>query len=383
MRVFILIWFWLLTLMNFVIPKNKNMIVIYGRKMLNDNAEALLDYLLDNNYEQKYRIYVLISKSVLHCYKETRNFKIVTSSFCSIWYVIRARYIFHTHGLSLCKHIPSKRQIIFNMWHGSPLKAIGTIAGSRMTPESDSYFLCASPFFAEINKKCFAINDSQVFIGSNPRNDVLFHRVDIRAKMKWGEYSKIIVMMPTFRNSTGLGRTDAEKDFPVLDETNIFELNKFLSYHNALLVIKPHPYQNSIPFLKNEYSNIKIVSNLDIHKQGLKLYELLGNSDALITDFSSVYFDYLLLDKPIGFAIDDIDNYKANRGYTIDNPLELMPGMKIRTLDSLKAFIESVTDGNDKYKEERKRTNQKCNTFATDDAAFRILNFVRITKQCE
>ena len=55
---------------------------------------------------------------------------------------------------------------------------------------------------------------------------------------------------------------------------------------------------------------------------------MLGSSDALITDYSSVYFDYLLLDKPIGFTVDDMELYIKDRGFIFNNPEEYMPGKR-------------------------------------------------------
>lgn len=366
-----------LSIANLLIPKRKDMIAIYGRKMLNDNAEAFLQYIINHGYSQKYKVYLLVHKDVKHKFKDCVH--VVSNDVSTVYYTLRVKYLFHTHGMSLCKHIPCRGQIVFNLWHGSPLKAIGAMLGYRIIPEVDSYFLCASPMFAEINKKCFLISDDQIFIGSNPRNDFLFNRIDVKRKMGWEKYSKLMIFMPTFRRSNGLNRFDAGKDFPILNSNNIKEMDTFLGEINVLLIIKPHPYQNYIEFLHGHYDNIKVIHNVDLHTIGVRLYELLGESDALITDFSSVYFDYLLTGKPIGFAIDDYDNYAQARGYTIENPLDVMPGKKIKTVKDLKTFATDVSVGNDCYASERRRVNGICNTYTTPDASRRILDFCGIT----
>lgn len=373
------ILFWILTIINFVIPKNRKLIVIYGRRMLNENNEALLDFLLNNNYERVYEIILLVSRDVQHNYRSRPNFSIVNNSILTFWYTLRAKYIFHTHGMSLCKHVPSRSQIIFNLWHGSPLKRIGLMAGEKIR-NRDTYFLCASPFFAAKHKLCFAIDDRQIFIGSNPRNDVLFHHIDVKPIIGVDDNSKLIIMMPTYRFSKKMSKVDSDIEFPILNKDNIRELSDFLYRHNVFLVIKMHPYQDKISFLEKEYGNIIVLRNEDIQKKGIKLYELLGNSDALITDFSSVYFDYLLLNRPIGFAVDDMEMYSQNRGYTVDNPIELMPGIFLKDITDLKVFVEQVTNNVDNYKEERKAVNIKCNTYVTPDASQRILEFLGINK---
>jgi CDP-glycerol glycerophosphotransferase (TagB/SpsB family) len=275
---------------------------------------------------------------------------------------------------------PSGGQIIFNLWHGSPLKAIGKMIGHPVNPETDTYFLSTSPFWASINEKCFGHTQGQMFIGSNPRNDLLFNKIDTNVLIPASNGKKVILFMPTFRNSVELGRHDAQKDFPLLTSENINSFDDFLSKKNLMLIIKPHPYQNKIDFLSNPYKNIKVIFNKDLKQLGIKLYELLGRGDALITDFSSVYFDYLLLDRPIGFAIDDMENYAVNRGYTVEDPLSIMPGPKIKDMEGLKKFVCDIVDGVDNYREERYKINDLVNTYKTGDACQRILDFIEIRK---
>lgn len=83
--------------------------------------------------------------------------------------------------------------------------------------------------------------------------------------------------------------------------------------------------------------------------------------DVLITDYSSVYFDYQLLDRPIGFAIDDVEEYRRNRGFVFDNILDYMPGEKIYSFDELKTFFDHLHKGQDDYSEKRKKVNDLVN----------------------
>ena len=93
----------------------------------------------------------------------------------------------------------------------------------------------------------------------------------------------------------------------------------------------------------------------------MQLYELVAHADALVTDYSSIYFDYLLLNRPIGFTCDDMEAYGGNRGFVVDNPLELMPGMKIQNYPEFVAFAEKVFAGDDGFREERERVNNLVN----------------------
>ncbi|WP_081594879.1 CDP-glycerol glycerophosphotransferase family protein [Thermoclostridium stercorarium] len=141
---------------------------------------------------------------------------------------------------------------------------------------------------------------NKYFWGGNPRNDLLFS--DKNCKEMLGinnQYDKIILFMPTFRKSKIINRIDSTSDFPIISSKNISEINSFLKENKVLLVIKPHPYQNDIEFLNLEFTNIIKFTNEDLAMKNVLLYELLGQVDALVTDYSSVYFDFLLTQKPI------------------------------------------------------------------------------------
>lgn len=73
-------------------------------------------------------------------------------------------------------------------------------------------------------------------------------------------------------------------------------------------------------------SNVLVFSDADFAAEGIRLYDLLARSDALITDFSSVFADYLLCDKPIAFDISDIDvKSDGLRGFVVDDPCNICP----------------------------------------------------------
>jgi len=136
-------------------------------------------------------------------------------------------------------------------------------------------------------------------------------------------------------------------------------LNKCLKDLNMLLIIKIHPRQK-INFEENEYSNIKYLDGKTVKK--LHAYKLLTQIDAMITDYSSIVFDYMLLDRPCAWVLEDREHYKID--YLMDNPDEYMPGDKIFKMDDLLRFLKSVSEGKDLYCEERRKICTRCNPTA-------------------
>ena len=168
--------------------------------------------------------------------------------------------------------------------------------------------------------------------------------------------------MPTFRKA-GVGKMIESKinlregyDFPLMkSERDISLLNSFCLEHNLLLLIKRHPYQVRYMAEDKKFSNIIFICNNDLIERNIDLYSLLRYTDALISDYSSVSIDFLLLNKPIAFSLDDYEQYKNKRGFVFDNPLEYMPGHHLYNFDDLKSFLLDVAEGKDPYADDRKK----------------------------
>ena len=122
-----------------------------------------------------------------------------------------------------------------------------------------------------------------------------------------------------------------------------------------ILCIKRHPYQVAYSGEKKKYSNIKFISNFDLATRDIELYSLLKYTDALLTDYSSIAIDYLLLNKPIAFSLDDFDHYKNTRGFVFDSPLDYMPGNHMFSYEDLLLFLRQISNGQDDYQSERDR----------------------------
>ena len=96
-------------------------------------------------------------------------------------------------------------------------------------------------------------------------------------------------------------------------------LINFCRDNHVLVVIKKHYLQIPYDFGENVLTNIVYLENQDLEDNGLQLYEFINCSDALISDYSSVAIDYLLLNRPIGFTLDDYDAYTESRGWVFED----------------------------------------------------------------
>ncbi len=126
------------------------------------------------------------------------------------------------------------------------------------------------------------------------------------------------------------------------------------------LLVKLHQIQRDYNIDFDSMNNIKRITNDDFENNGVNLYELLAVTDALITDYSSVAIDYLIVDKPIGFALEDYEMYKATRGFIFDDPLQYMPGHHMYGIDDLEHFLHDIANGSDPYKADRDRVKAEA-----------------------
>ena len=372
----------LITLVNKILPKQRNKIVFYGRTSYDNNHHALIKYLIKKGYNEKYRIYLVVANdNDLIYYDNIKHIKRVKDIIAGAYHTLTAKYIFHTHGMGKMANNTPNNQMVFDMWHGTALKTLGEYSSNYH--KRSTKILATCEFSKEYFKKCFGYKEDQFFICGYPRCEQFFeenHAMEQLGILK-ENYDKIVLYMPTFRKASRWDRNDSDHEFPLFNEVSLEEFNVFLSEKNIMFIIKPHPAQDNLDIFNLDFSNIKIIKNDFLLSKKIMPYNFVGETDILITDYSSIYFDFLLTQKPIGFVIDDIDDYSDKRGFVVDNPLDYMPGEKIKDVEELKAFLDSILAGKDDWKEKRKEINDLVNFDQSLEYSKKILDFVGITKE--
>src|SRR5699024_1524357 len=364
-----------LNIFNNMLYKRTDRIVLYSNLGFRDNVKAIYDYLIENKYNNKYKIICSINDRKDYKNVSIKNVKFV-NNYLGLFYFLTSKYFMYSFGKYPIK--PSKKQEVINLWHGSPLKTIGNLEDDKKNIDYNFFtkILATSDFFADVMKEAFGGDDSQTLICGQPRNDYLFKENYNKMKFK----KNLIVWLPTFR-SHHLEKNNEQQSRTIPffnNESKMQELNDVLEKYNTELLIKLHLRQKET-VNSGDYSNIKLYTDEDFKQQGLKLYEVLSYSDGLITDYSSVYFDYLLLNKPIGFIIDDIDTYAKERGFVFDKPQDYMPGPKIINTKEFYKFLKNVVDNNDNYELERNKINNLANYYTDGKNSERLLKMIGIT----
>lgn len=369
-----------LSLLNRCLPKSKTKIVFYSNMGFRDNVKAVYDELLRQDCARNYQIVCAVNDYEAFAAKPHPDNVTFTSPAGGVRHFLTGRYFFYSFGKYPIK--PSKSQMVMNVWHGSPLKKIG----AYLSDEDQNFFtvlLAASDFFVPVMQRAFACRPEQIQVCGHPRNDAMFLGTDALQKLGFSGYHKLILWLPTFRQSSFLGDTDTAASegtgLPILSSpADMARVNQLLQEQHALLLAKIHPAQDLNTIDRTSYSNLAILTNAELSQAGVDLYELLGQADGLITDYSSVYFDYLLLNRPIGFTVDDLAEYEKNRGFVVDDPRPLMPGPFLNTPDEFAAFIDDLLTDRDEYEADRIRVGKLANRYPGGQDAARALRIAGI-----
>ena len=275
--------------------------------------------------------------------------------------------------------------VLINLWHGIPLKKIGYDDDVHPIEKSlnkiqkyiynllvlkDSYYNANSEYEQSCYETAFLTEKEKIQILGAPRLDALFRDFDnqqifmeedynnIKSLYKQGK--KLLFYVPTFR--------DTQKDISGWLKSR--NLHNFLHENNIVLVCKLHPFdKNSLDsdLVEDFY---KMASDSDI-------YAVLKYSDALITDYSSIYFDYLLLDKPILYYSPDLEEYQEKcRGFY--RPYEeLTAGIKTYNEDELINAMQNVVNGVDNYKGQREKLRDKMFKYQDGRNCERVVEWIR------
>lgn len=292
-----------------------------------------------------------------------KEYFIETESKEGIRRVLEAGVWFTSAGLPVYGTGLGKNRLIVNLWHGVPLKKIALmdpnlkkaarIYFKKIFSENYTWILTTSRELVPVMAKSFQVSEDRLRVWGQPRNDCIFDPPDRKQILEdvypdLPEYKKVVLYAPTFRD---YGNT---RLFPFEDfDKKVFE--DFLEQEKILLLLRLH--------IKEAAAADAYVSSR-IRRFGSEeagdVTGMLGMFDLLITDYSSIYIDYLLTDKPLMFLPYDRERYLDGRGMNFDYD-EVTPGPKPETMKEFMMEIKEFMNGEDSWKKERDRVNLKFN----------------------
>ncbi|MCS3924926.1 CDP-glycerol glycerophosphotransferase family protein [Methanosalsum natronophilum] len=269
---------------------------------------------------------------------------VLVKSTYGLFYLLRSSVIIIHHETSdyVWKGITKKRHVIFNVWHGIVFKGVGTARNkytSKKTMKNKSRntaVIASSKIDRLAISSCFNIPFNNVMVTGYPRNDWLMSAHenlpnDLQKKennlLSKINGRKLVLYAPTYRDNTN--------KLYNFNQNEILELEYLLKNNNAILVIKTHDYTTAIYDIQSEY-----IFNFDNYKY-YQVQNVLRLTDILITDYSSIWCDYLLINKPVLAFHYDWEDYLKERTIIYDFKL-MFPGEIAYNFTELISFLDDL-----------------------------------------
>lgn len=303
-------------------------------KRYNDSPKAIYEYMVKKSLDKQYNIFWAFDKinkyEVIGKHKEV---KIDTLKYFIT--ALKAKYWVASVNIERGLSFKKNKTIFLNTWHGIAINKMGNDVSNRTDFDwSKTNFICFSnDEEIEIYKKAFNAKKENMIACGLARNDELYNVTKeeislIKNKLNIPENKKIILYAPTWRDSEDVG-----KNYSLKPPINWSFWQKELK-DDYIILLRTHPYTTKLMDVEfNDF--IRDYSNYP------KINDLLKISDILISDYSSIFFDYCILERPIFCFGYDYDIYKEKRGFYYDLNEELPNGV-IKKEEELLSKIKNI-----------------------------------------
>ncbi|WP_436793940.1 CDP-glycerol glycerophosphotransferase family protein [Actinospongicola halichondriae] len=282
---------------------------------------------------------------------EARGHRLVIKRWSARSYLdfMSARVCFHTHG-AFGYATPRGRRVSVCLWHGMPVKAIRRLErrDEGMFPVYGSVHVATSSFFRYIIAGVFDAHPRDVLVSGLPRTDVLkgfatpnHDRAAIASQLGFDPDRRWILWMPTHRSEPDApGDPRAASFLDALDPALLEALAE--AGGEAQVIVKLHPMDvlNHRPV--DLGPSITLLTAPQWQATGIQLYDLVAASDALITDVSSIFIDYLHTGNPIGVMGFDPSSYTRDTLFDHGHLLRCDAAHRLDTPDDVKRFVDAI-----------------------------------------
>lgn len=385
--------------LSFLVPRNKKIWLFgstFGRRFA-DNPRYLYLYVSQHKEELSIRpIWISHNEDVVKMLNSKGYEAYMYHSLKGIWFALRGKlYLFDNYSKDI-NFWQSGGAMKVNLWHGIPLKKIqhDNVFDKFRHPKNiweklrnfprnisdekpNHYVLTTSENLREIFSSAFKTKN--VLVSGYPRNQVLISDdiknvyldeekrdkkkiISFLNKKNNGKNKRMIFYMPTFRESETLFFENFDKN----------DFQKFLAENTLLFCIKLHPKSK----LNEEFKNIQSENIMVINKDA-DPYIFLKLADVLITDYSSIYFDYLLLDRPIIFFAYDLKEYLSDSREMYFDYDKFTPGEKVWDYQGLKNSIVKIIENNSDYQKSYSYFRKKIRKKVFDENNLKNMRLIK------
>ncbi|RUT78746.1 CDP-glycerol glycerophosphotransferase family protein [Ancylomarina longa] len=369
-----------------LLPRKKKQMVLFGtgNGLFIDNVKYFFLYLEKKKPDLKY--YFITSNQDVHRNLQQYFDKILYyPSLKTIWILLRSHMVvtdntvldqnFRFVFLKGARHI--------QLWHGAGIKKFWNTTpklGTRLlkpyfyfTEKKRNFdsFISTSEFFTQnyfqqaFSSKKFPITGyprNDIFWQKNPANPFQLLETDQDCLQKIKDYqsknSKVVIYVPTFRGVRGRGNNELAFD--------LVRLNQFAEENNILFIFKLHPVLRNTAE-QNDFDRIVW------HRSDKDVYPVLLQCDAMITDYSSIFIDYMILNRPILFYMYDKEEYEKRDRELTSFHKQFMIGHQSHQQSELEASIVKILSADNTDQKKRELATRLAFQYRDADASKRLL----------
>ena len=249
------------------------------------------------------------------------------------------------------------RRFVLHLGHGTPLKGLGMTEKDgkfikklyyKLNNTNITNSLASSEFISDIIARCMGFSKKRTIVSGQPRIDALFFEPASLPEITKDSFN--ILYAPTWRQHSEV------KLFPFADFDKT-KLENFLLENNIKIFVRFHPaYEEQLPKDILSLKNIFLFSATKYNE----IMDYINCFDSLITDYSSIYLDYMVLERPIIFLPYDLQEYEGSVGFTMDYN-ENTPGPKPNTMEAFISELYNIKNTPATYIANIKELNKKLN----------------------
>ena len=373
---------------SYIIPPNENIILFESSNGRNytGNPKSIYEEILNQGLDKEIKCVWSFDQTNTEIKGNAK--KVKRSFFKFLYYSLRSgAWVFDSRHLYYLRK--NKKTKYIQTWHGTPLKKLGLdmnyidMSGNQDINQYHEefrnntilwqYLISQNSYSSEIFRHAFDFKGEMLEIGY-PRNDILINKNnaedidEIKTRLNIPKDKKVILYAPTWRDNEyyekGKYKFATEMDFD--------QMKSELSDEYVLIVKFHYLVKENIDWSKYDDFVIECDADWDIQ-------ELYLISDMMITDYSSVMFDYSLLKRPMIFYAYDLENYKNNLRDFYFDMINEVPGPICLTNDEMIGFIKNYTEESYKmeFGEKYKNWSEKFNTFDDGNASKKVIDLIR------
>lgn len=352
----------------------KKQILFESAPTMTDNTKAVFDELVRRGWNKTYELIWITSEPA----EQFADVQIPNVRFVSRSDEAAFKELLLTSRVQImCNEALVKRnasQFAIYLAHGCALK---DVRGKYVLPQGIDCVLTLSSYIGAYDAQNLGYPAEKMLPLGYPRNDELFgDPLELHVLFPDTAFSKAVYWMPTYRQHKN-GSVHSDISMPILYNEEIArQVNACAEKLGVLLIIKPHFAQDVSRIQQMNLSHLRFIDNAFLSENTVSNYALLRSVDALLTDYSSVYYDYLLTDRPIGLCWDDFDTYSAREGFLLDPNEILAGGVKLYTAQDLCAFLESVAAGEDPLAAARREIRDRVHAHVDAGSTARVADLI-------